>query len=177
MYLTPFIFGAGEYSYEQKQLVSVIFGLIMIVSSYFADQKFKEDYAFWGYLFGLMTFWGGLTSMDSNSEIGKFIYCMINLFLVFVSVLIERRAFIVFGALGVNIYLGHLAFKVFEDSLLFPIALSMLGVGIIFLGIKYQKNKEKIEHGLKKNLPTFLLNLNPNKEWLNSTWQLFPIRV
>jgi len=67
------------------------------------------------------------------------------MFFILFSVIIQRRVFIIFGSIGVFLYIGHLAFKVFEDSLLFPIALSLLGIIIIFLGIKYNSNKEKID--------------------------------
>jgi AhpC/TSA family len=42
-----------------------------------------------------------------------------------------RRVYAVFGALGISIYLGHLADVVFKDSLLFPFALSLIGIAII----------------------------------------------
>ena len=37
-------------------------------------------------------------------------------------------------------YLSHLAYIVFKDSLLFPFILSLLGIGVIYLGIIYQRN-------------------------------------
>lgn len=98
-----------------------------------------------------------------ESELNKFIYCLINLFFILISVIIQRRVFIIFGSIGVFSYLGHLAFKVFENSLLFSIALSILGITVIFLGIKYNRNKEYIERKLMESLPDFLLNLNPER--------------
>jgi hypothetical protein len=50
----------------------------------------------------------------------------------------------VFGALGIALYLGHLAEKVFKDSLLFPFALSLIGVGVIAAGIAYHKRQGAI---------------------------------
>lgn len=101
--------------------------------------------------------------MNSDSELNKLIYCLINIFFILLSVIIQRRVFIIFGSIGVFSYLGHLAFKVFEDSLLFPIALSLLGILIIYMGITYNRNKEKIEKKMSELLPEFLLKLNPER--------------
>ena len=162
MDITSIIYGVKEYSWEQIQLVSVYFGLTMLIVSYFIDRRTKEDFAFWIYLFGIMAFWGGLSSMNSDSELNKLLYCAINVFLILISVIIQRRVFIVFGSIGVFGYLGHLAFRIFTDSLLFPVALSLLGMAIIYLGIIYHRNKLIIEETLRNILPDFLLKLNPN---------------
>ena len=58
----------------------------------------SEDFAFWCYLFGLMAFWGGLTSIDSDSETGKFIYFLVNIGLAAVSLYLRRSVFLVFGS-------------------------------------------------------------------------------
>ena len=45
------------------------------------------------------------------------------------------------GALGVASYLGYLSYRVFEDSLLFPFALTLLGLAVVGLGIWWQKHE------------------------------------
>jgi len=79
------------------------------------------------------------------------------------SVLLQRRVFIVFGALGVFGYLGYLAHRVFRDSLLFPFALSLLGILVIYLGIKYQRHREEIERFLLTRVPFGLRRLLPTE--------------
>jgi hypothetical protein len=156
MDLTPLLFGKTDFSFEERLQVSLWFGLAMLVASYFVDRKTKEDYAFWGYLFGMLAFWGGLSLMESGSELRKFAYCLINVGLMILSVVLQRRAFIVFGALGVFGYLGHLSYRVFKDSLMFPFALSLLGIVIIYLGITYQRNREAIERAIAGLIPQSL---------------------
>jgi len=163
MDLTPLLFGKTDYTWDERKLVSVIFGAFILFISYLWDRRTKLDYAFWGYLFGMLAFWGGLSTMNTDSELNKFIYFGINLFFIFISVLFERRVFIVCGALGCISYLGHLANKVFKDFLSFPIAISLIGLIIIVVGIKYQKDKEGIDKKIKNILPDFILNLSPNK--------------
>jgi hypothetical protein len=163
MDLTPLVFGKQDFSWEERKIVSMLFGLAMLYATYVIDRRTKEDYAFWGYLFGMAAFWGGLSSMDSHSELGKFIYCMLNVSFIFLAVFLSRKVFMVFGAMGVIGYLGHLANKVFADSLLFPVALSAIGLLIIFLGVKYQNNRERFEAWLVAAMPETLRKLRPTE--------------
>ena len=163
MDLTPLVFGQSEYTWHQRLWVSLLFGLGVLVVAFVVDRRTREDYAFWLYLFGLLAFWFGLTLMDSNSELNKFFYLLVNLALMFVSVLLERRAFMVFGALGVMGYLGHLSYEVFKDSMLFPFALSLTGIAIIFLGVKYQRNRERIERAARRLVPDALRRALPRE--------------
>jgi hypothetical protein len=163
MDLTPLVFGATEYDWESRKWVSMWFGLAMLLAAYRVDLKnrLRQDFAFWGYLFGVMAFWGGLSMMDGDSELSKFVYCVINLALIALSVLLRQRVFIVFGALGVLGYLGYLSYRVFEDSLLFPVALTFLGILIIYLGVLYQRNAAAIAVGMQANLPEEIRALVP----------------
>ena len=129
-------------AWNEKAMISTAFGAAMIIGAYVSDLKGKVmDFAFWGYLFGLLSFWGGLTAMNSHSEFGKLIYCLINLSLIFCAVLLRRPVFVIFGAFGVSFYLGHLAHEVFQDSMFFPVVLSLIGLAIIYLGIQYQRKR------------------------------------
>lgn len=161
MDLTPLWFGRTEYTWSERLWVSLLFGLIMLVVAYLIDRRTREDFAFWGYLFGLAAFWGGLSLMKSQSELSRALYCAINVGLILLSVLLERRAFIVFGALGVSGYIGYLAYRVFRDSLLFPLVLTMIGIGVIFLGIQYQRHRLAIERTIQGYLPEGARRLLP----------------
>ena len=79
MDLTPLVFGRNEDSWDERKWVSLIFGLAMLLASYLADlrNRMRADFAFWGYLFGLLAFWGGLSSMNGGSELSKLVYCLI----------------------------------------------------------------------------------------------------
>lgn len=149
-----------ELIFEQRLEVSLWFGLALLVVSLAFDNRFNGDYAFWGYLAGLLAFWGALSSMDSGSELGKALYCAINLILMIVAILLRRPLFMVFGALGVAGYLGYLAMR-FDDSLLFPIFLSAIGLGLIFLGIAYQRHRQALTHKLRSWLPKSLIDRLP----------------
>lgn len=159
MDLTPLIYGRPDFTWNQRLWVSLWFGLAFLVLAFVVDRRTRDDYAFWGYLFGTLAFWGGLSLMESKSELGKLVYCLINVALILISVLLDRRVFMIFGALGIFGYLGHLAYTVFKDSLLFPFALSALGLAVIWLGIQYQRNRASIEATIFSVVPAGLQRL------------------
>lgn len=148
--------------WNERELISTVFGAVMILAAYVVDLRGKsDDFAFWIYLFGLMSFWGGLSAMDSHSELGKFVYCLINVALILCSLILRRRTFIIFGALGLFGYLGHLAYRVFENSLLFPVVLSLIGLAIIYLGLAYQRRRDQIERGFRARVAPHIRGFIP----------------
>ena len=163
MDLTPLIYGRHYYEAQGFQMVSLIFGLVMLIGAYLVDRRTEEDYAFWGYLFGMFAFWGGLTLFEGGSELDWLIYGLINAGLIPLSVLLQRRVFVVFGAAGVFGYVGHLAWEIFEASLLFPFVVSAAGLAIIALGILYAKNRPRIENTMMRAIPTRLRRLLPTE--------------
>ncbi len=135
MDLVPWVFGEDWDSWEQRKIVSLWFGLAMLLVAWAVDLRARGDFAFWLHLFGLLAFWCGLTLLDSDSELAKALYCLINLALCCSALFLQRRAYAVFGTLGVAAYLHHLANEVFADSLLYPFALSLIGLGVIAAGL------------------------------------------
>lgn len=160
MDITAMISG-GDLTWQLRKIVSLYSGLLMIGLAFWIDirSRRKADYAFWIYIFGVIAFWGGLSSQNSNDEFSKFIYFCINLLMIGVGVVLVRRVFVVFGAIGSCGYIGYLAYDVFKDSLLFPIVLTAIGLGIIYIGILWQKHEQKITKKLRLFLPTPLREL------------------
>ena len=65
--------------------------------------------------------------------------------LLLLALFLQRRAYAVFGALGIAAYLCHLAGEVFGDSLLYPFALSLIGVLIIAAGLWLHRRQAALE--------------------------------
>ncbi|MGD8498703.1 MAG: hypothetical protein PVG82_07335 [Chromatiales bacterium] len=107
----------------------------------------------------MLTFWGGLSTQHSDTELAKFVYLCVNLGLIGIGAMLSRRVFVVFGALGVTGYLGHLSWRVFEDSWLFPFVLTAIGLGVVLLGVLWQRNEARITARLRALLPTALQEL------------------
>ena len=155
MDLAPFLAGAPDLDWEFRRFVSLWVGLLIALLAFWVDIRTRgsQDYAFWLYLFGVLAFWGGLSLMKSDSELGKFAYLCINLLMIAVGALLSRRVFAVFGGLGAAGYLGHLAHDVFKDSLLFPFALTTIGLGIVYLGVVWQRHEVALSRRLRALLP------------------------
>ncbi|HET9000747.1 MAG TPA: DUF2157 domain-containing protein [bacterium] len=155
MDLAPLLFrqphDAGSDAWNDRLWVSLGVGMIMLVLSVLTDRRTREDYASWGYLFGLLSFSVGL-SVLMRTEPSWAVYSLVNLALMSTAVVLQRRVFLVFGAIGVYIYLGHLAYVVFKDSLMFPFALTVLGLAIIYGGVLYQRDHERIESYVRGTL-------------------------
>ncbi|WP_367237428.1 DUF2157 domain-containing protein [Pseudomonas sp. Rh2] len=160
MDLSEWFYGS-PLSWEQRRTVSLWFGLGLLLAVLILDGRTRQDYAHWGYLAGLAAFWGGLTLLDSGSELGRAMYCVINLGLMGMAVLLRRPVFMVLGALGVAAYLGYLSYDVFAESLLFPVVLTLIGLGVIGLGLAYQKRREQLSQAVRGRLPQWLLTALP----------------
>lgn len=160
------------FDWEFTRDVSLVFGLATCAIAVWVDLRSRtaanaedrQDFAFWLYLFGAIMFWAGLSLRDSDSELGKLIYGLLNVFLVFLGAAIGRRVFTVLGAIGVASYLGYLAHRVFEDSLMFPFALTLLGLGVVALGIWWQRHEAAIHARLAGWLPAALRPLASSPE-------------
>ena len=146
MDLAALILGKATLEGDAREWISVGVGLVTILIGYGLDRYLSqstksksEDFAFWCYLFGTMAFWGGLTAMDSDSELGKAGYALINLMMIGVALKLRRTVFLVFGALGFHIYLGHLAYAVFQDSFFFPFVIAFLGLSMILVTVFVQR--------------------------------------
>lgn len=151
----------GDYDFELSSKVSMYFGFLTVLLAFWVDLRSAKsaDYAFWIYIFGVLAFWGGLTAQHSEYELSKFVYFGINILLILVGIILDRKVFVVFGALGCCFYIGHLAYAVFKDSYLFPIILSAIGLAVIYLGIIWQKHERRVTKTLRIILPKTLRDL------------------
>jgi hypothetical protein len=149
------------FSWALTRQVSLVFGVVTCIVALWVDlrcrnaqqRQWRQDFAFWLYLSGATMFWLGLSLMDSHSEWSKWGYACINLAMVFIGVMLQRRVFTVYGGLGVAGYLGYLSHQWFQDSLLFPFALSLIGLGVVYLGLAWQKNEDRLYLYFQRWLP------------------------
>lgn len=152
--------------------LSAVFGLGTLALAVWVDLRTRvaahpvdrQDFAFWLYIFGTLMFWCGLSLRDSGSEWGKAGYAAINVVLVFWGVAINRRVFTVFGGLGVMVYLGYLSSRVFQDSLGFMFALTLLGLGLVAVGVWWQRHERELHAALSQWLPGGLQPLARERE-------------
>lgn len=142
-------------SWTLRLAVSMYSGLLIIALAFWVDIRSRNtsDYAFWLYLFGAVAFWSALSLQESDNELAKFGYFAINILMIFAGALVARKIFVVLGALGCCGYFYHLSNYVFYDSWLFPISLILIGLGIVYLGVWWQKYEAKVTAITRSILP------------------------
>ena len=165
MDFVPFLAGEFDPDWQLRKMVSLWFGLLMLALAFWVDVRTRHgrDFAFWLYLFGALTFWCGLTLLYPEGELGRFGYLCLNLAFIAAGAVLGRRIFAVLGGLGAAGYVGHLAYDVFEDSVLFPFVLTALGLGVVLLGIQWQRHEESITRRLRGFLPGPIRELVENR--------------
>ncbi|WP_136418586.1 DUF2157 domain-containing protein [Herbaspirillum sp. ST 5-3] len=151
----------GGPAWQLRKVISLVYGLVMLLIAFFVDLRSRhdKDYAFWLYLFGLLTFWGALSMMGSGRLADKLVYLAVNFGLVFVGAVLGRRVFAEFGALGIIIVLGDLSRNLFKDSFAFVVVLTLLGFALIAAGVWWSKREAAISQRLRTLLPAQLREL------------------
>lgn len=137
--------------------ISFVFGLAVIAVAYLIDRRTEADYSAWLYLSGLLPSWGTITLYG----LGTWVYPVLALLSMAAGILLVRTSFMAIGILGILAYLGYLAGVVFEDSVVFPLALVAIGVGIITAGVWYRNHREDIEARFLSAIPPTLRNTLP----------------
>ncbi len=106
MDITAVIYGPN-FSWDERIIVSIVFGITMLVLAYLFDASKKlKAYSFWFYLFGLITFWGAITS--KSWEWPHVYYLLVNLGLLGLAIILQRRVIVVFGIMGLVVFWGIL---------------------------------------------------------------------
>lgn len=158
MDVAPFL-NDGVLDWALRRTVSIYFGLAITLLALFIDfrqidrEDKTQDYSFWLYIIGALTFWCALTFNSTNNEWLSFGYFVINLVMMFFGLVIQRRVFVVLSGLGSCVYFSHLAWDVFENSMLFPLVLAFIGFAIIYLGVLWQRHEHAISNKLLNFLP------------------------
>lgn len=158
MDLAPLFAGGVDDDWKYRKLVSMVFGIVMLAVALYVDARSRRrpDYAFWLYIFGTFAFWGALSMMSSDGQFGKFLYACLNVTLVMAGAVLGRRVLTACGALGLFGYLGYLSYSVFKDSILFPLALTVLGLALVAAGVWWQRHELRIRSQFRGLLPAGL---------------------
>ena len=109
MDLAPFLpewYKGWRGMFEARRLLSVFFGLAMIIVGRLLEVKLGSDpdFGFWLYLFGLISFWGAVTFDFPEYDLHGSLYLLLNIALCLVGSHLNRNTFHVFSTVGVSIY-------------------------------------------------------------------------
>ncbi|MCP4326971.1 MAG: DUF2157 domain-containing protein [Alphaproteobacteria bacterium] len=163
--LVGYILGPDGDTGTIQQSVAVVFGLATLAVSWILDHRTREDFSFWGYLGGLLSFWvgfAGLTLFNGDAgDVVQFLFALVGVASIGLSVLFARPIFVIFGSLAVLAWLFHVAYGLFEDSLMFPVVLSLIGIAVLWLGVRYHRSRARIEAWLTARIPDSWRRLIP----------------
>ena len=161
MDIAPMVTGSSPHTTDVREWTSIAVGLVTLAVALAVDLRNRSprDYPFWLYLSGLMAFCGGLTFLESRGLPGKLVYLAIHTGLVLAGAVLLRRAFAVFGGIGIAVVLVDLSRSYFKDSFAFTLVLSAIGLAIIGAGIVWQRHEARLSASLRGYLPTALRDL------------------
>ena len=144
----PYLLTGDFISWTARKWISVYFGTAMLfvatIVQKYQDDSEEADYADWLFTFGMITFWFGLSSLKSYSEISRLGDGALNLTFIFIGAILQRKIFTIFGAIGFFGTVGYYASHFFSGVIGFTFMTVLMGLFIIMCGEWYQRNQKKI---------------------------------
>jgi len=124
--------------------VGLLIGLAMLgLGVLLQRQRGSQDASCWYYLFGHIITLGNAAALALDEGVGLgLLFLLLYLGFVVLSVWLQARVFLVFGALGCYAYASYLAFDVFEGALGFVFALAAVGLIVVGSAVAFQRYGE-----------------------------------
>lgn len=162
MDFTEVVFGEDA-SDNARAGVSAAVGLVMLAAGWMLDLRRRRAHAFWLHLFGLMSIAGAFCYLgaDLDSSWPWHVQCVLGAIGLVVAVMLRRRVYAVFGALGIVAWLGWLSAEVFADTILFPLAVAVLGLAVMGFGIALARYGKGWAASIAGRLPPSVQRLVP----------------
>lgn len=119
---------------------SAAVSLALLGGGWWLDHRGLRGEAFWLHLGGLLSGYYALATLDGDG-VGTLmtITGVLGVLAIAAALALHRRVYLVFGAAWLFTALGYLAFEVFGGSLLFPLALALLGVALVVGGVRLDR--------------------------------------
>jgi hypothetical protein len=159
MSVAPAIFGA-DVSWSQRALLSALVGLLVLAAGFAVDRRTRRDHAFWLYLAGLVAFWGGLATYHAETGLSLALFVFLDVCLVLVAVVVRRRLFAVFGAVGLGGAAGHLAVDLLVPAAV-AAALAAVAIGLTVASLAYDRVEGRLRRAVVGHLPAALRRVLP----------------
>jgi len=142
--------------------INFLFSSGLIIIAFIKDKLTEIDYSKWSYIIGTILFYPSMILLivnyfkHINVEVIQALIGFIGLLYIALSLLLQRKVFMILGVFGLVGYIFYLEFKFITNSpILLPNVILITGLLIFYAGILYHQNKEKID--------TFVENIIPQK--------------
>ncbi len=158
----------GWQNMKDKIIVNsnIIFGIGLIIAAFIKDRLTKADYSKWMYFFGaVFVYTEVLRLADMYTNIDwqmQLIILILSLFYLLIGLFIQRKPFSIIGLLGVIEYIINLEISHIKDNTTLLTSLILLtGLIILYAGVLYNKNADKLREFLESKLPKKIRNSLP----------------
>jgi hypothetical protein len=132
-----FIFGPDATANERLVLFGVV-GAAMLTLGFVLDHLRHRHHATWMHLGGLITI-GGVSCFIGDAR--WWVLAGIGIAALAVGVVTQRTVYFVFGGLWSLTVGTHLAYDTFGGEIVFPLALLVIGGGLVAWGMRISKNR------------------------------------
>ena len=166
MTIVDFIYGYKNITDKIFFTSNMIFGFGLSIVGFIKDRLAKADYSKWMYFVGSAGFFMYTMFLLDDLNIGvwqdQLICFILSLIYIFIGLMIQRKPFSIIGIFGVIEYIMYLEFEHIEHNttLLTSIVL-VTGLIILYAGVLYNKNVDKIRSFIESKLPEKLRQYLP----------------
>ncbi len=141
---------------NREQAVGLVVGLLTLALGGVLQRRYGASWSRWFYLFGHLAVFFNASALALDDDVGglRLLYPLLFLAFVVLSVRLQERTFLVFGALGCYAYASYLAFEVFDGALGFVFALAAIGLTVVLSAVAYQRfARQALEEWLGRRRP------------------------
>lgn len=133
---------------EDPVLQTSLYGFALVALGFVVTWLGRRQYAFWLFLVGLAVsfLFVGIDAFDDALGAAGLLFLVMTLAAIGVSLWLEFRVFLLFGAIGFYGWVSALIVETFGGSRPVAFALIVLGAAIVVLGISWQRWLEPWRH-------------------------------
>lgn len=156
MVIIGWIYGCEYVTGKIRDNSNLIFSIGLIIVGFIKDRFTKVDYSKWMYFFGSIMFFFSVFFILNCIKLWETeLICFVLSFLyIGIGLIIQRKAFSIIGIFGVIEYFLYLEFKHIEHSTTLLSSIVILtGLIVLYIGVLYSKNIDKIVNFVESILP------------------------
>ena len=166
MTIVDFIYGYKNITPKIFFTSNMIFGAGLSIIGFIKDRLAKADYSKWMYFVGSAGFFMFAMFLLDALNIGiwqdQLICFILSLIYIFIGLMIQRKPFSIIGIFGVIEYIMYLEFEHIEhNTTLLTSVVLVTGLIILYAGVLYNKNVDKIRGFIESKLSEKIRNYLP----------------
>lgn len=164
--IVDFIYGYKNITPKIFFTSNMIFGFGLSIVGFIKDKLTKTDYSMWMYFTGATGFFMFAMFLLDTLNIGvwqdQLICFILSLIYIFIGLIIQRKPFSIIGIFGAIEYIMYLEFEHIEaETTLLTSVVLVTGLIILYAGVLYNKNVDKIRSFIESKLPEKVKNYLP----------------